>query len=184
MSTPSLGTPANYGRNTFVMTERAAHEAWAALADESPKASSLMHRLVAMMGHQNAVVISQKTLAKLMKCSVDTVQRALKVLERGNWIQAVRLNSPGTVSAYVVNSNVAWGENRDQICRLSVFHAMVVADAADQTEETLTRKELRKLPIIYPPETAIPHGEGDPGAQMMLPGLEPVIEGMPRPIPE
>jgi hypothetical protein len=51
-----------------------------------------------------------------------------------------------------VNSNVAWGESRDQIGRLSIFSAAVVADAEDQTPERLERNELRKLPIIVPPD--------------------------------
>jgi len=174
---PVLGTPVGYGPRTWVQTERKAHEAWALLTEESPKAAALMHRLVAMMGHQNAVVINQKTLAKQMRCSTDTVQRAIKVLEKGKWVQVVRLNGPGTVSAYVVNAAVAWGESRDQIGRLAVFHAHVVADAEDQTSETLSHEPLRQLPIIYPPEEAMPHGEGEPGSQIALPGFEPVIEG-------
>ena len=60
-----LGTPARYGRNTWVQTERAGHEAWAKLTMESPKAAAVMHHLVANMGHQNAVVISQRTLSKI-----------------------------------------------------------------------------------------------------------------------
>ena len=61
--------------------------------------------------------------------------------------------------------------------RLAVFTATVVADAEDQDADTLDHKELRSLPIIYPPEIALPHGEGEPGAQTLLPGFEPVIEG-------
>ena len=77
----------------------------------------------------------------------------------------------------MVNSTVAWGESRDQIGRLSVFHVAVVVDAEDQTETTLERTELRKLPIIYPPEEALPHGDGEPSAQITLPGFKPAIEG-------
>ncbi len=136
-----------------------------------------MHHLVANMGHQNAVVIAQKTLAKLTGCSLATLKRAIADLESEQWIQTVQIGSNGTVNAYVVNSSVAWGESRDQIGRLSVFHATVVADAEDQRPETLERSELRRLPIIVPPEEALPHGDGEPGAQIALPGMEPVIEG-------
>ena len=186
MSTPQkqIGTPANYGRNTWVQTERKAHEQWAALTVRRPRAAAIMHLLVANMGHQNAVVISQKTLAKMSGYHVNTVARALSDLEDDHWIQIVQIGASGTVNAYVVNSNVAWGESRDQMHRLSVFHATVVADAAEQPEGRIGRDDLRKLPIIYPPEEALPHGEGEPGAQMLLPGLEPVIVGTPRPVPE
>ena len=172
-----LGVPVAYGPRTWVQTERQAHEAWGKLTMRSPRAAAVMHHLVANMGHQNAVVIAQKTLAKLVGCSLRTVQYALADLERDQWIQVVQIGSNGTVNAYVVNSSVAWGESRDQIGRLSIFQAAVVADAEDQTEDRLERSDLRKLPIIYPPEEAMPHGDGEPGAQIALPGLEPVIEG-------
>ena len=137
----------------------------------------LMHHLVARMGHQNAVVASQKTLAKLMGCTPRTVQNALNDLVQDNWIQVVQIGTAGSVNAYVINSEVAWGERRDQIGRLAVFTATVVVDADDQSAATLEHKQLRTLPIIYPPEFAMPHGEGEPGAQISLPGFEPVIEG-------
>ena len=143
----------------------------------SPRAAAVMHHLVANMGHQNAVIIAQKTLAKLVGCSLRTVQYALADLERDQWLQIVQIGSSGTINAYVVNSSVAWGEARDQIGRLSVFQAAVVADAEDQPEGRLERSNLRKLPLIYPPEEAMPAGDGEPGAQIALPGLEPVIEG-------
>jgi len=174
-----LGTPANYGRNTWVQTERKALEAWSQLTMHSPRASALLQVLVANMGHQNAVVIAQKTLAKMLGCSVRTVKYAVADLVAGQWVQVVQIGQHGTVNAYVVNSEVAWGESRDQIGRLSIFRATVVADAEDQTEATLTRSGLRVLPIIYPPETAMPHGEGEPGAQISLPGMEPVLVSAP-----
>ena len=174
---PSLGTPVGYGPRTWVQTERKAHEAWSELTLKSPRAAAVMHRLVAMMGHQNAVVINQKTLAKIMKCSLDTVKRGIRDLEEGKWIQVVQLNGPGTVSGYVINAAVAWGEARDQIPRLATFHAAVIADADHQAVEKLAAPKLRQLPIIIPPEEALPHGDGEPGAQIALPGMEPVIEG-------
>lgn len=176
-SPPQIGTPANYGRNTWVQTERKALEAWAHLTMTSPRASALLQHLVARMGHQNAVVISQKTLAKMMGCSVRTVKYAVADLIAGRWIQCVQVGQHGTVNAYVINSEVAWGEARDQIGRLAVFTATVVADADDQSAEVLEHKQLRTLPIVYPPEFAMPHGDGEVGAQISLPGFEPVIEG-------
>ena len=174
---PAIGAPVAYGPRTWVKTERKAHEQWAALTLRSPRAAAIMHHLVANMGHQNAVVIAQKTLAKMVGCHINTVARALADLETDRWIQIVQIGASGTVNAYVVNSAVAWGESRDQIGRLSVFQAAVIADAEDQTAARLERSDLRKLPLIYPPEEALPHGDGEPGAQIALPGFEPVIEG-------
>lgn len=169
-----LGIPAASGPKRWVQTERAAHEAWAKLACASPRAAALLHHFVAMMGHQNAVVVSQKTLAAMMGCSIDTVQRAITQLSSGNWVQIVRLNGTGTVSAYVVNDQVAWGETRAHCGRLSVFSASIVAAEADQTAASLERKELRRIPALYPEERQLPSGEGmPPPSQPSFAGLEP-----------
>lgn len=131
----------------------------------------LMHHLVAHMGHLNAVVVSQKTLAKLMGCSLRTVQYAIADLVAERWIQVVKLNGPGTVSAYVVNDRVAWGQPRDQLC-LSVFSAAVVADIEDQDQAALDHSDLRRIPALYPGERQLPTGPGEP------PPAQPAIEGM------
>jgi DNA-binding transcriptional MocR family regulator len=130
------------------------------------------------MGHQNAVVVPQKVLAKLMGRSIDTVQRALRDLEAERWIQIVKMNGPGTVAAYVVNDRVAWGQPRDQLC-LSVFSATVVADIEDQDTATLDHSDLRKIPTLYPGEMQLPAGPGeDPPSQPPLGGMEPDLPAL------
>jgi DNA-binding transcriptional MocR family regulator len=170
---PEIGTPAKNKPGQWVQTERKAHEAWAGLIARKPRAAELLHHLVAQMGHQNAVVVPQKVLAKLMGRSIDTVQRALRDLEAERWIQIVKMNGPGTVAAYVVNDRVAWGQPRDQL-RLSVFSATVVADAEDQGPLTLEHGELRRIPTLYPGERQLPSGPGaEPPSQPTLEGMEP-----------
>ena len=169
-----LGTPVATGPRTWVQTERAAHEAWGELTMKSPRAAQLMHRLVSLMGHQNAVVIPQKTLAKLNRCSERTIRNALGDLVRDRWVKVIQLGAAGTVNAYVVNASVAWGEDRNQI-KMAVFNAAVIADAEDQPKDALEPIDLRRVPMIVPPEEALPVGEGEPGAQIALPGMEPVV---------
>lgn len=168
-----LGAPVDTSPKTWVQTERAAHEAWSALAMASPRAAALMHQLVANMGAQNAVVVNQKTLAKMMKCNVRTVQRAIDDLVADRWIDAVSLGGAGTVNAYVVNDQVAWGEKRNDMPRLSLFSAAVVANLDDQDATMLTRSSLRKIPVLHPSETQLPTGPGeDPPSQPSIPGFE------------
>ena len=170
---PAIGVPAKNKPGQWVQTERKAHEAWANLIARKPSAAMLLHHLVAQMGHQNAVVVPQKVLAKLMGRSIDTVQRAIRDLEAERWIQVVKMNGPGTVAAYVVNDRVAWGQPRDQL-RLSVFSAAVVADADDQGPLTLEHSDLRRIPTLYPGERQLPTGPGeDPPSQPNIDGLEP-----------
>lgn len=179
-----VGTPATSGPRQWVQTDRAAHEAWGRLAMSKPRAAALLHHLIATMGHQNAVVVPQKVLAKMVGCNERTVRRALDDLVEGNWIQVIQIGHAGTVNAYVVNAAVAWGEKREHIGRLAVFHARVVADAEDQPEGALERKELRRIPALYPGEAQLPTGEGEePPSQPALPGMEPdlpVIQAVPE----
>ena len=170
-----LGADASAPPRTWVQTERAAHETWAALAIQSPRASALLHLLVARMGPQNAVVVSQKTLAKMLGCNERTIRNALTDLTAGNWVQVVRVNGPGTVAAYVVNDRVAWGQPRADL-HMSVFSATVIADAEDQTAETMQTVPLRRLPALFPGETALPSGPGaPPPSQPLLEGMEPSL---------
>jgi DNA-binding transcriptional MocR family regulator len=168
-----LGTPAKTKPGQWVQTERKAHEAWARMCMSKPRAAALAHHLVAQMGHQNAVVVSQKTLAKLMGCSLRTIQYAISDLVAEKWIEVVKMGGTGSVAAYVVNDRVAWGQPRDQL-RLSVFSATVVADIEDQDTATLDHADLRRIPTLYPGEQQLPTGPGeDPPSQSMLDGFEP-----------
>lgn len=169
---PDMGTPAKTKPGQWVQTERKAHEAWASLIARKPRAAMLLHHLVAQMGHQNAVVVSQKTLAKLMGIHERTVRRAVADLVDERWVQVVRLGS-GKEAAYVVNDRVAWGQPRDQL-RLSVFSATVVADLEDQDAGMLEHADLRRIPTLYPGERQLPDGPGaEPPVQPSIPGMEP-----------
>ncbi len=161
MAAPAdIGSPTQHKPGQWVQTERKAHEAWAALIARKPRAAMLLHHLVAQMGHQNAVVVSQKTLAKLMGAHERTVRRAVVDLVEERWIQVVRLGS-GKEAAYVVNDRVAWGQPRDQLC-MSTFSATVVADLADQDVALLGHGDLRRIPSLYPGERQLPTGPGEP----------------------
>ena len=168
-----LGTPATTKYGQWVQTERKAHEAWANLLTRKPRAGVLLHHLVANMGHQNAVVVSQKTLAKLMGVTDRTVRTAVSDLVAERWIQVVKLNGPGSVSAYIVNDRVAWGQPRGELA-LSVFSAAVVADKDDQDPATLDSTNLRRIPVLFPGEQQLPAGPGEPPpSQAILDGMEP-----------
>ena len=145
--TDTLGGPSKNRPGHWVQTERKAHEAWAGLIARKPRAAELLHHLVAQMGTQNAVVIPQALLAKLMNRSIDTVQRAIKDLVEENWIQVVRIGK-GKEAAYVVNDRVAWGQSRSKL-RLSIFSAAVVADFEDQDEKLLGHEDIRRIPVLH-----------------------------------
>lgn len=178
-----LGAPANPKLGQWAQVDRAATEAWGQLMVKKPRAAQLLAILVARMGHQNALVASQATLAAMMGCSVDTAQRAITELRLRSWIQVVRLGK-GKEAAYVVNSRVAWAQSRDQLC-LSTFSATVVADAADQDDSTLLEAPLRRLPTLYPGERQLAAGPGEPPpSQPAFDGMEPDLPALTRSHPD
>lgn len=167
---PDIGRP--QPRGTFVQTDRATHEAWAKFSIKRPAASAVLHYLTANVGHHNAVVIPQKTIAKALGVSDRTVRRAVDDLSEGNWVQVVRIGA-GRECAYVLNDRVAWADKRDNL-RLSRFSAEIVADAEDQSEHTLSGPELHQLPDMFPGEAQLPSGPGlPPVSQPFFDGLEP-----------
>jgi DNA-binding transcriptional MocR family regulator len=159
--------------DAFVQVPRKAMEEWANLMARRPTAGRLLMVLIAQMGPQNAVVVSQKTLAKMLAVSARTVKTAVAELAAERWIQAVRLNGPGTINAYVVNSRVAWAQPRAEL-RMSLFHAAVIADVEDQDVVTMDVTPLRQIPSMLSGERQLPTGEGlPPPSQPFLEGLEP-----------
>lgn len=178
---PEIGTPVKHKDGSWVQVERKAGEAWAKLCIKKPSAAACLHHLVANMGHQNAVVISQKVLAKLIGVSDRTVRTAISDLVADRWISVVKLNGPGTVSAYVVNDRVAWGQSRGQLW-LSTFSATIVADREDQSDSLLGHADLRRIPTLYPGERQLHAGPGEPPpSQPLLDGLEPDLPSIPIP---
>ena len=173
---PDIGVPATKS-GQWVQTERKAHEAWAMLGLRKPIAGAVLHKLVAQMGHQNAVVIPQKVLAQLLGVHERSIRRAIADLVEEKWIQVVRLGK-GKEAAYLVNDRVAWGQKRSELC-LSSFSATIIADASDQDEKTLSAAPLRRIPTLYPGERQLPTGPGgDPPSQPSIPGLEPDLPAL------
>lgn len=160
-------------RGTWVQTEREAHEAWAKLLRNSPRAAELLHLLVARVGRHNAVVISQKTLAALMGRSRDTVKRAVTELRAGRWIEVRQIGDRGTTNAYILNDRVAWQGKRDGI-RYSLFSAQVIVSEAEQPDDIDDQAPLRRTPTLYPGEQQLPTGDGlPPPSEPEFPGMEP-----------
>ena len=150
-------------RGTWVQTERAAHESWAALIGRQPRAAALLHLLVANMDRSGAIVASQATLARLMGVSVATVKRALVVLSDECWIDVVRVGSErGGVNAYVVNRRVAWADKRENQ-RYASFDARILVSESEQ--DAPVRDDLpplRQMPSLSPGDMQLPHGDGLP----------------------
>ncbi len=168
---------------SWVQTDRAGHEAFARLVMRRPRAASLMHVLISRMGEHNAVVTSQKNLARLLGCHVNTIIRALRDLESDRWIEVRQIGGTGSINAYVVNDRVAWHGPRDGI-RHSLFSATVLVSDDEQPDrhELDELPPLRKFPRLFPDERQLPTGEGlPPPSEQALPGLEADLPALVEP---
>ena len=171
---------------TWVQTDRAAHERWAQLAIANPRASSVLHVLVAQMGRHNAIVASQTTLAKAAHCSLPTLKRALSILREQGWIEVRQIGPTGTACAYIINDRVAWTGKRDGI-RYSLFSAAVLIadDEQPDREELGAQPALHRLPNLFPGERQLPSGPGlPPPSEPSLPGMEPDLPATQQPEPD
>lgn len=162
-------------KGQWVQTERKAHEAWAGLIRKSPLAAQIMHVLTARIGDQNAVVISQKNIARLVGGSERGVRDALKLLSKDNWLEVRQIGGRGTVNAHVINDRVAWSGKRDGI-RYSLFSAAVILSDDEQpdADQLDTLEPLRRMPTALPGERQMPSGDGlPPVSQPFFDGMEP-----------
>lgn len=169
--------PEKKHRGHWVQTERAAHEAWAALIRKSPLAAQVMHILTSQVGDHNAVVVSQKALAALVEGSERGVRDALTILKNDNWIEMRQIGGRGTVNAYVINDRVAWNGKRDGI-RYSLFSARVILSEEEQPDQSEIGQQapLRRLPNMFRDEQQLPNGNGlPPPSQPFFDGLEPEL---------
>jgi len=165
---------------TWVQVDRKAMEAWADLSISSPRAASVLAKIIANMGRHNALIVSQQTLAKIANCSVRTLQYSLKTLKEKHWLEIRQIGPTGTACAYIVNDRVAWTGNRDGI-RYSLFSAAVLISDAEQPDKDQIGAEppLTIIPSIYPGERQLPFGDGlPPPSEPSLPGLEPDLPAL------
>jgi len=161
----------------YAMTSTKAHEQWGDFSARYPRASSVLHHLVARSGRYGSVTVSHPVLAEICGISVPTLKRALRALRDERWLQVVRVGSErGGVNCYVIDKGVCWSDERKKMEYVS-FETRVVAAAKEQPSEELEHDgELRQVPTVEPGEEAIPNGDGDdPPSQQQLAGMEPVM---------
>lgn len=158
----------------WIQTDRASHEAWGRLSVSKPRAAALMHYLVAQMGHSDAVVASWATLASISGMSVATVRRAIADLRSERWIEVIQIGGKGAANAIVINSRVAWTQERDKL-RYARFSAEVLARSDEQEE--ISQDPLRQIPTLLPGERQLPSGNGEP------PPSQPPFDGLEHDLP-
>lgn len=115
------------------------------LAFQSPAARKLLTSLVKAMNKQNAVMVSQESLAKLTGLSKPTIKRSVALLREQKWIDVLKV---GTANVYRVNSGVFWTARADG--RWASFSAEVLLNFDEQDEQTKLqpKAQLRHIPFV------------------------------------
>lgn len=161
------------GQAHFAMIEKEALYNLDQLMQADMQAARLIVSLVRLMepGSGGVVVISRTAMAELLKVSIPTIQRALKTLIEGHWVQRIKI---GGAYALAVNKEVAWVGPRGQLDH-AVFQATVIAARSEQDAAALAPGKLRQIPMAQPHESVLAVGE-EPGppVQTMIEGAEPV----------
>ncbi|SAL80167.1 helix-turn-helix domain-containing protein [Caballeronia telluris] len=129
----------------FVQVSRKYLDELDELAFQSPAARKLLTSLVKAMNKQNAVMVSQESLAKLTGLSKPTIKRSVALLREQQWIDVLKV---GTANVYRVNSGVFWTARADG--RWASFSAEVLLNFDEQDEHTKTqpKAQLRHIPFV------------------------------------
>lgn len=162
------------GRATFAMVEKAALLNIDVLMRQDMQAARLIMSLIRLMepGSAGVVVISRQSMAELLGVSLPTVQRALKTLIEGHYVQRIKI---GSAYAIAVNKAVAWVGPRGGMDH-AVFTATVVASRSEQDALSLAPGELKQLPIAHPSESILAVGnDPEPPFQPGLDGVTPPV---------
>ncbi|WP_454675907.1 replication/maintenance protein RepL, partial [Achromobacter pestifer] len=143
------------------------------LGFRSKAARKLLTNLVKAMNRQNAVMVSQGSLAKLTGLSTPTVKRAIALLREEQWIEVLKV---GTSNVYRVNSSVFWTARADG--RWASFSAEILVNYDEQDEFTKEhatnppKTSLRHIPVLSAQEdmvvTGTDLGSDDPPEQAQI----------------
>jgi len=144
--------PLKKNTSDFVQITRAYLADIGKLARRSPIACDLLHFLTQRMTRQNAIVVSQSTLAEVLNCSKASITTAVTLLRNENWVQVVKI---GQSNGYLVNSRVAWRSHQDK--RYGYFGADVIVSETEQSQtiEELENQPLKHIPNVKLGETMI-----------------------------
>lgn len=104
----------------------------------SPKICEMYLFLVENMDRNNAVVVSQKTLSEILKCTRQSVHKYTSYLKEKNLLKVAK---SGVSLIYILNEQVVWknsAENREY----AKFSATVYISRSEQDVETNFLKEI------------------------------------------
>ena len=132
--------PSTFG---WLQLEKKAAKELQSLAIRSPAAMGTLMYMVNHMSRSNALVVSQKAMAKELGISLKSVGNSVKLLATHHFIETIKV---GNTSVYVVNSRVVWQGERG--ARYAAFGADVIALESEQDHPIEDRPALKRVPQL------------------------------------
>jgi DNA-binding transcriptional regulator YhcF (GntR family) len=133
------------GKQGWVQTDKLAHDAMWKVGRMNSTALPLLHYMVAHIRRgSGGVVISANTLAADLGVTPRTIQNAVALLKKCNFIQVLK---SGNTNVYIINSQVAWQGKRGG--RYAAFNAAIKVHESEQddTVENLMAEAENLIPV-------------------------------------
>jgi hypothetical protein len=127
------------------------------LALAHPAAMGTLMYMCTRMSRSNALVVSQKAMAKELNLSLKSIGNSVKTLATHNFIEIIKV---GNTAVYVVNSRVAWQGERG--ARYAAFGADVIALESEQTGIIDDLPALKSVPVLHDGERVLVGNEEGP----------------------
>jgi Fe2+ or Zn2+ uptake regulation protein len=127
--------------HNFVQYNRPAMKYFRKIIKESPLAAQIFSFLTEHMDYKNAVVCSSKVLEEYFEASRSSVYRALKYLEKQNFLL---IGKSGNTNVFVVCSDIAWSSygNAKKYCQFQGTIFMSESENKDLEIKTQKFKEI------------------------------------------
>jgi hypothetical protein len=152
--------------NTFgwLQLEKKAAGELSKLAIKSPAAMGTLMYFVNNMSRGNALVVSQDAVAKAVGLKRQTVNVAIQLLEKHNFIEIIKV---GSANIYRVNNRLVWQGERGK--RYAHFSAEILAFESEQVGDIDDKDPLKSVPFLNSNERIyIQNNEIDPPDQHEL----------------
>lgn len=129
----------------WLQSDKAAHDMMWKLGMKNATALPLLHYMVAHVKRgSGGVVVSAQTLSQELGVTSRTIQNAVALLKKCNFIQVLK---SGNTNVYVINSQVAWQGKRGG--RYATFNATIRMheDEQDAPVEQLIEENAQLIPV-------------------------------------
>lgn len=113
------------------------------LIKENPLASAILMFFLENMNNRNGVVCSQQLLVEEFKKSRQTIYKAIKVLEKHNFVNIGKI---GTANAYIINPEIAFQDKHSKKKYVSFDGTILLSK--EENKELFSKQSYENFKIL------------------------------------